>query len=469
MKAEVAMESETCKSVLELFRRTADTVPAYRLFLADKGIDPDAIGGMAAFRQLPLTTKANYHQQYSLPERCRGGELPSCDMIAVSSGSTGTPTFWPRTSADESASTRRFEQVLVDAFGARLRRTLAVVCFPLGTWVGGLYTLSCLRRLADSLPLTVVAPGNNKAEILRVIPELGRHFDQVVLLGYPPFLKDVIDTGLREGIDWARYAVKLVAAGEVFSEQWRTLLAGRAGLDPGRDVASLYGTADGGVLANETPLTVRIRRLLAADPAAARDLFGEPRLPTLLQYDPADRYFETVDGTLLFTSDGGVPLIRYHIADHGGLIPHARMLEFCRERGYPVPADSRPHLPFVYVFGRTFHNVSIFGANVYPENVAIGLEQHPISAWVTGKFVLTVIEGSDLDHRLEITVELAPGHSATEARAQAIAESIRAQLLRLNSEYANYVPEDRQLPHIDLRPAGDPAYFPIGVKHRYTR
>ena len=44
-----------------------------------------------------------------------------------------------------------------------------------------------------------------------------------------------------------------------------------------------------------------------------------------------------------------------------------------------------------------------------------------------------------------------------------------AALLRLNSEFANYVPAEYRVAHVTLRPAGDPEYFPIGVKHRYTR
>ena len=46
---------------------------------------------------------------------------------------------------------------------------------------------------------------------------------------------------------------------------------------------------------------------------------------------------------------------------------------------------------------------------------------------------------------------------------------LRDQLQRLNSEFAHYVPADCQLPAVTLRPAGDPDYFPVGVKHRYTR
>jgi phenylacetate-CoA ligase len=444
---------------MELFRDVAASVPAYRRFLAERGIDPAAVTSLA---ELPMLDKDSYHRRYRLPELCRGGRLDGCDMIAVSSGSSGEPTVWPRSAADERHIADRFEQVFRDGFDAARQSTLAVVCFPLGTWVGGLFTLACVRHLAaKGYRITSVAPGNNKAEILRVLPELAPHFDQTVLLGYPPFVKDVIDSGQH----WDRHNVKLVLAGEVFSEQWRDLVSRRAGIaDPVRHVASLYGTADAGVLGNETALSVSIRRFLAGRPELARELFGDSRLPTLVQYDPASRYFETHEGTLLFTGDNGIPLVRYHIADEGGVIGHAQMLEFCRANGFEPPAG--PDLPFVFVFGRSLFTVSFFGANVYPENVTVGLEQPGVSDFVTGKFVLEAAEDNNRDRRLKVTVELAPGRTGDPA---VVAASIRDQLLRLNSEFAHYVPAERQLPEVELRPAGDPEYFPVGVKHRYTR
>ena len=124
----------------------------------------------------------------------------------------------------------------------------AVVCFALGSWVGGLFTLACCRHLAaKGYPLVTMAPGMNKPEIYRILTELGPAFDQVVLLGYPPYLKDVVDGGPAAGVDWAKLKTRLVTAGEVFSEEWRSLVGGRLGsTNPRYDIASLYGTADGG-------------------------------------------------------------------------------------------------------------------------------------------------------------------------------------------------------------------------------
>ncbi len=94
-------------------------------------------------------------------------------------------------------------------------------------------------------------------------------------------------------------------------------------------------------------------------------------------------------------------------------------------------------------------------------------EQPGISDQVTGRFVLETVEDADRDRRLRVTVECAPGHA--DADPAELARSIRDHLVRLNSEFAHYVPAERQLPDVILRPFQDLEYFPPGVKHRYTR
>lgn len=470
------IKTNAASAALVLFHSVASSVPAYQAFLTENNIDAANIQTYADFQKLPLITKENYLKLYPLAQLCRYGQLETCDTIAVSSGSTGKPTFWPRFLADELQIATRFEQIFHDSFYADNRRTLAVICFTLGTWVGGIYTTNCCRYLSSKgYPVTVIAPGNNKEEIFRVVQELGEAFEQVVLLGYPPFIKDVIDTGIARGVEWQKYQIKMVFAGEVFSEEWRNLVGERVGsTNFCYDSASLYGTADAGVLGNETPLSICIRRFLANHPEAAKELFGESRLPTLVQYDPCQRFFEVIERNLLFSGNNGIPLVRYNILDTGGIISYDEMLNFLTEWNFDPLAELGENrgihqLPFVYVFGRSNFTVSYFGANIYPENVTVGLEQSGIKEWVTGKFVLQVKEDCDRNKFLSVVVELAPGVESGEEKKYAIAFSILSQLQRLNSEFANYVPLEYQMPQVTLALTGDPEYFPIGVKHRYTR
>lgn len=465
-------------TALALFRDVAATVPAYADLLAEHGVEPGRVRTAEDWAALPLVTKDAYIRRFPLARRCRGGDLSRSDLVAVSSGSTGEPTLWPRFLSDELPVARRFEQVFHDSFEADRRRTLAVVCFPLGTWVGGMFTVACLRHLAvKGYPITTVTPGNQKPEILRVVRALAPDFEQTVLLGYPPFLKDVLDGGIAEGLPWRAFRPKLVLAGEVVSEEWRALMGERAGLTrPLHDSASLYGTADAGVLGTETPLTVCVRRFLAARPDAARALFGEARLPTLVQYDPSSRWLEAREGKIVLSADGGAPLVRYDIDDRGGVLPYPELVARVRDLGLDAEAEVRRQgergvrpLPFAYVFGRAHLAVSFYGANVFPEMVSVALEQPETREFVTGKFVMEVEEDLARDRRLHLAVELAPGAVASEERAAAVTDAVVAALLRLSSEFAKYVPLERRRPKVTLRPAGDPAWFPAGVKHRYTR
>lgn len=66
----------------------------------------------------------------------------------------------------------------------------------------------------------------------------------------------------------------------------------------------------------------------------------------------------------------------------------------------------------MYVFGRADFTVSYYGANIYPENITVGLEQPKIMAWVTGKFVLEALEDQTGDKYLQVVVELLPNIGA---------------------------------------------------------
>jgi phenylacetate-CoA ligase len=117
--------------------------------------------------------------------------------------------------------------------------------------------------------------------------------------------------------------------------------------------------------------------------------------------------------------------------------------------------------------------VSFYGANVFPEMVSVGLEQTGIAERVSGKFVMSVREDDDKDSHFHVVIEMAAAEWQDDADgnaiADAIAELIGRHVARLSSEYRNYVPAERRTPRVELRSPGDPEYFPVGVKHRWTR
>jgi len=105
------------QAALALFHTVAANVPAYRAFLAEHGIDPSAIQTFEDFKTVPAITKQNYQSHYPLADLCRDGQLASCDFIAVSSGSTGQPTFWPRFISDELSIATQGKAIVVTDVG----------------------------------------------------------------------------------------------------------------------------------------------------------------------------------------------------------------------------------------------------------------------------------------------------------------------------------------------------------------
>jgi phenylacetate-coenzyme A ligase PaaK-like adenylate-forming protein len=81
--------------------------------------------------------------KFNLARRSRNGEIQALEMIHCSSGSSSKsgPTYWGRDTCEELAVAVRFEQIFRDHFMAHEKSTLAVNCFPMGSWVGGIFNM----------------------------------------------------------------------------------------------------------------------------------------------------------------------------------------------------------------------------------------------------------------------------------------------------------------------------------------
>jgi len=373
--------------------------PAYREFLAVEGA-PE-VTSTADFGSIPITTKENYVKKYSIEARCHGGRIPPKGVVIdESSGSSGVPNNWVRGS-EERASTRR---LLHHAYRMRFgdRPLLFLNCFALGPWATG---MNVSMAIVDVAILKSIGP--DKAKLENTLELFGPGYGYV-LAGYPPFIKDWLDT---TGLDLSAYDLHLITGGEGCSEGLRAHFEQTFGT-----VVSSYGASDLEInLAAETELSIALRKACAAGPELCRTLFGREQPPMIFQYNPFDYHVESTEaeGELVVTvlrRTSVAPRIRYNIKDLGGGITYRHVASVLAERGVSIEslADVRPAFPFLYVFGRNDLSVPFYGAKVFTTDMETILHETPEIAGMFSSFRLSVRETEDLEKRLVIGLERAP-------------------------------------------------------------
>lgn len=443
---------------LEVFHAAAEQVPAYKDFLRKRGIDHQIIKTIDDFKNVPPVDKKNYLRQYPLHKLCWDGDLKRMNVVSVSSGATGDPFFWPRDIWQEQEVDHLYELIFKYLFNADKKHSLVVIAFAMGMYIAGPFTFASLLRLAQKgYPISLTTPGYNVESVLRVVSQLNSNFDQIILGGYPPLVKEIIDLGEQKGIDWRKKQTKLFFGGEGFSEQWRKYVLEKIGSKDALDATvNMYGTADAALLGFETPASIRYRQTLT-------DL---SRLQSVLSYNPLLKYFETDhDGHLLFTSSSGLPVIRYRIGDEGGVVPYNEIRNLIEsENDFP-----NWKLPLVFLYGRKDLTVQLFGANIYPENIKLALEDTRVNSKVSGKFIMSMLYRRNMSPYLNIRVELSPRMRSIRPFVATITKIIVETLRRINSEYEvvyNALGE-KTIPIVRLEPHGHKD-FRIAIKHQWT-
>lgn len=464
---------------LSLFHAAAEHVPAYKDFLKRHSIDHARIRTIKDFAtHVPLVDKNNYLIKYSIEDLCWDGKIEHNTLFSVSSGSSGRPFFWPRGDNLEIETSIIHGLILKEIFHADQYSTLVVNSFSMGIYIAGVITLNSVLRVTESgLPITIMTPGVELEDVLRVIKELGPHYNQVIISGYPPFVKDIIDRGEKGGVTWDTLHVKFLFAAENFSEAFRDYIFEKAGVSEIlHSSVNIYGSADAGILGHETPFSIWIRRQAWKDEALFTRLFGDlTYLPTFVQYNPLFKYFETVDGELVFSTYGGIPLVRYNIHDAGNIIGFQDMLAIHHikesKEGITLQKESW-QLPFLFVKGKSDLTISFYGLKIYPENIKIGLENESLVPFVSGKFVMEQKNRRNQDQYWELAIELKEGVKPTYALEKQVKQVILQSLRKRNLEYNRLSAAigNKAEPIIKLIPKGDVTYFDTkSVKQRWAK
>ncbi len=464
---------------LTLFHVTAERVPAYKDFLKKQNINHARIASIKEFETLPVLTKKNYIQKYPPPALCLDGDISGSTLVAISSGTSGEPTFWSRGAYQEFEAAVTHELLYRSLFEIDKYKTLLVIGFPMGIYVSGIATLLPSERVAQKgYHLTIAPVGNNKADMLRIVKFLKDEYEQIVLVGHPLFIKDVIETGSAENINWAQRRLRMMFCSEGFSTEWREYVIKAAGIPFSlRNVVSTYGSSELLLMAYGTPLCALARAVAEKNPQFRDQVFGEGSMPFLFQYNPLLRYIESIDNELVFTSASGVPLIRYNVQDRGKTLGFSEIFSPLKNSGADFESSTKEEvhiktpwqLPFVTLQGRSDDAVVFYAANIYKEHVQQALGYEPFLKHITGKFTMEKGYLKNMDEYLDIHIELRNGVKAEENLAQTIQKYLVYYLQKINLEYrdaSSRLGKDLR-PRIKLWPYQDQTYFKAGVKPRY--
>ncbi len=415
-------------------RKAMRTVPAYRELAG--GPVPHARTPQEWMARLPVTTKRSYIDRWPIAARCAGGRIPrqGCELDE-SAGSSGAPYTWIRSQpelADVHRSLALLARHLLPDDG---RRFVVLNAFSMGAWATGTNVAVALRAIG-----TVKSCGPDVDKVLGTIALLGDE-PAYIVCGYPPFLRTLLDAADLSGLPLYGFV-----GGEGMTE------AARARLERTFvKVWSAYGASDLDIgVAAETPVSVWLRQQAAASPDLAMALFGPDRIPMVFQYDPCDYYVETLAGELVVTVTRPMlsPRIRYNVGDAGGTLAFDRAMATCGALGLnPAEPDARPfRLPFLFVHGRSDHTLSYMGANLYPEDVAAGIGDHPRSD-LLGGFCMELAEVDD-DVRPVIHVETRPDAGVDPAELVAC---IRARLAASSADYRAALAESPAADDLQVR------------------
>lgn len=483
-KSTIYWEKLGQERAIKLTNFVIKNVPAYQKFLHQRGVGLKKVKNFGDFKTLPLVNKKNYLKKFKYEKLFPKGYLDKITTVSSTSGSTGEPFYFPRGEEQDWQYEFIAEVYLKNQFEIDKFRTLAINGFGLGIWIGGIFTYKVFNKIATKgYKLSVAPTGRNKEIFLRTFKKMAPLYEQVILMGYPPFIKDIVDEAKDFGINWKKHRLRIMTATEGFSEKFRDYLVDKTGVkNPFIDTLNIYGSVELGTMSHETPITILIRKIAADNKKIFENIFPDARImPTLVQYYPHIVYFEEVKGEVIATGYGSsFPLIRYQFFDKGGVYGFNEMVDLLGDLGVDVIKEARKvgisdtimKLPFVFVHERSDFVVNLRGANIYPGNIRLALEEKSLVKHVTGKFTMIKKEDRKLNEYLEINIELKKGIYRSKRLKEKVIKTIVGTLLKQNSEFANMYgsEEDKATPKIKLYPNEHPKYFKNdAIKQRWVK
>jgi phenylacetate-CoA ligase len=300
----------------KLAHKVQQTIPAYKKFLEKHNLKPSE-----PFENLPTSDKNSYILAYPY-EDLLIREQEEIFALFRSSGSSGNSFYWPQLKSTYSSSAIGTKKSLEAIFAIDRKKTLAIVGFHLGGWIGGESSSWIFKNVAleVSYPFWVLCPGNDIDEIIKIICQLESSVEQIILLLVPSAITylHLRASQLKRSLPIEK--IRYLVGGEPFSETMRTSIQTKAKVSQNNSfMLSIYGSGDTGNIGIESLATIALRKLLSHNHILAEELGIEFPIPHFFHFVAPDAFLETVNGNLCITLWQGIPLVRYVLYDRVSL------------------------------------------------------------------------------------------------------------------------------------------------------
>ncbi|MCY7313390.1 MAG: hypothetical protein LH491_07110 [Pseudoxanthomonas sp.] len=460
-----SMLAKSRQQATQAARDAASRSPAYRVLLAEAGIDVAQLARLRDPAQLPLLTKANTFARFSL-EQLAGSLQPRelADVLTSSGNGGDTFGFSLATRRSHDRSWYGIDLGLQDAFDVDGRSTLLVNCLPMGV-------------VFKSRAVTVANVSVREDMACAILREVGPSFEQCIVCTDPLFVNRLLDHAQTAGVDWTALSASLILGEEVLVEAQREYIAARTGIDLDRDprrlVGSSFGVGELGLnLLFETRESIRLQRALALAPLGAAWLcrpVSQCAMPVLFCFNPMRCHVEIVEpdahgfGALCITmldNQAVIALPRYLTGDVARLISPAEAAQACTAAGLQAP-----WLPMLALRGRSRdHSRSPLAVEDIKQAIYC---DHELARALTGAFSL----GQRADGVLHLQLQARPGldpvpHDLTAGLARRLAPAgQRLEIAILPAgEFAHHSVQDyeRKFRYLDETLSAHPASYSAG-------
>jgi phenylacetate-CoA ligase len=434
--------------LIPMIRIAIKEVPAYKKFLVNHNFDINNINFSNYKDLLPEINKENYIYQFGLEERCRNGVFPSTGSIDESAGSSGRTTMWIRSHSEE------IKLQSLTNFGIRytLQRDIEPGLIVLNCWSAGPWATGIKFSMLAEKNAVVKSIGTNKENCIETLIKLGNNFEYLIA-GYPPFIKEILDYGDQNGINWADYKINILTGGEGFTEAWRGHIQERLGgwRILGKNerkyggVYSAYGASDIDIgIAFETELSIMIRAKADINLDFRRKIFGENMPVFFGVYNPLVYHILMNEkNELLFTTlnpEISSLKIKYNLKDRGLIIPFSTVRKIIKDTKFnkrlAKTITESLKLPFIAIYGRSDGTVSLDGANIYPSDVQSAIFKSPHAKFINS-FKIGNLDEQD-KHKFTVYLELSDSYKESQIDKSIIhhfKELIMQNLLIENKDY----------------------------------